>query len=105
MIFEDDPYYFLYYGKEPRPLSYFSLEKELGNEIGRVLRFDSLSKIVAAGFRIGWLTGPNALISAIERHVSGTHYYANTRADTPEPERMHSRTALLPQPDPRSTFA
>ncbi|KAF9077925.1 pyridoxal phosphate-dependent transferase [Rhodocollybia butyracea] len=67
IILEDDPYYFLYYGKaDPRPPSYFSLEatepsgEEEGQsyaEVGRVLRFDSLSKILAAGLRIGFSTG------------------------------------------------
>ena len=70
IILEDDPYYFLYYGKEAKPPSYFTLEKQLGGEVGRVLRFDSFSKILAAGFRLGWLTGPNTLLAAIERHVS-----------------------------------
>lgn len=68
MIIEDDPYYFLYYGDTPRPASYFTLEKRLLNEVGRVLRLDSFSKIMAAGLRIGWLTGPEALLKAVEAH-------------------------------------
>lgn len=69
MILEDDPYYFLYYGNAPRPASYFTLEKQVLGEVGRVLRFDSFSKVLSAGFRIGWLTGPERLLTAIERHV------------------------------------
>ncbi|KAH6911527.1 TdiD protein [Coprinopsis sp. MPI-PUGE-AT-0042] len=68
LILEDDPYYFLYYGDAPRPPSYFTLEKQIGGEVGRVIRLDSFSKVLAAGFRLGWVTGPNVLITAIERH-------------------------------------
>ncbi len=64
----DDPYYYLYYSSKLRPLSYFSLEKEMP-EVGRVLRFDSLSKIVAAGIRIGFASGPDPLLRAIDGYV------------------------------------
>lgn len=74
IILEDDPYYFLYYGDGPRPASYFNLEKKLYNEVGRVLRFDSFSKVMAAGFRVGWLTGPEILLKAVEAHVSLNHF-------------------------------
>jgi tryptophan aminotransferase len=45
LIFEDDAYYFLYYGDAPQAPSYFALEMEANNEIGRVIRFDSFSKV------------------------------------------------------------
>jgi len=64
----DDPYYYLYYSSKLRPPSYFSLEKEMP-EVGRVLRFDSLSKIVAAGIRIGFASGPEPLLRAIDGYV------------------------------------
>ncbi|KAK0450426.1 pyridoxal phosphate-dependent transferase [Desarmillaria tabescens] len=54
LILEDDPYFHLYYGSGPPPPSYLSLERKVDGEIGRVVRFDSLSKILAAGFRLGW---------------------------------------------------
>ncbi|KAF8907747.1 pyridoxal phosphate-dependent transferase [Mucidula mucida] len=69
LILEDDPYYHLYFGSAAPPASYFSLERRMGGDIGRVLRFDSLSKILAAGFRLGWITGPDYLVAQIERHV------------------------------------
>ncbi|KAL0576846.1 hypothetical protein V5O48_005143 [Marasmius crinis-equi] len=73
LILEDDPYYYLYYGDTPRPPSYFSLEatlaKEEGIEIGRVVRFDSCSKILSAGMRIGWASGPEPIIDAMVRCV------------------------------------
>ncbi|KAF4613658.1 hypothetical protein D9613_007468 [Agrocybe pediades] len=69
IILEDDPYFYLYYGKEPRYPSYFTLELE-EPEVGRVLRFDSLSKILSAGIRIGFASGPEALLNAIDQHTA-----------------------------------
>ncbi|KAG0005726.1 hypothetical protein BGZ65_010318 [Modicella reniformis] len=55
LILEDDPYYYLQYGdKVP---SYFSMDVD-----GRVLRFDSMSKVLSSGLRVGWATGPAELI-------------------------------------------
>jgi Aminotransferase class I and II len=68
LILEDDPYFHLYFGDGTPPPSYFSLIHESG-EMGRVLRFDSLSKTIAAGLRVGWATGPDALMDAIDLHV------------------------------------
>ncbi|TFK27485.1 PLP-dependent transferase [Coprinopsis marcescibilis] len=65
IILEDDPYFYLYYGKAPRYPSYFSLERE-EPEVGRVLRFDSLSKVLSAGVRIGFASGPEKLLNAID---------------------------------------
>ena len=65
---QDDPYYYLYYGEAPRPPSYFALELE-EPEIGRVIRFDSMSKVLSAGIRIGFASGPERLIEAIDLHV------------------------------------
>jgi len=64
----DDPYYFLYYGTKPPPPSYFTLELEQP-EVGRVLRFDSLSKILSSGIRIGFVSGPEPLVNAMDMHV------------------------------------
>ncbi|KLJ09634.1 hypothetical protein EMPG_14960 [Blastomyces silverae] len=60
MIFEDDAYYFINFEKIPskRARSYLALEREINGETGRVIRFDSLSKIVSSGMRVGFLTGP-----------------------------------------------
>ncbi|KAI5122317.1 hypothetical protein M0805_002484 [Coniferiporia weirii] len=69
LIFEDDPYYHLYYGKLPRPKSYFELELEQP-DVGRVVRFDSLSKILGGGLRIGFASGPEAIIEAVDTHTS-----------------------------------
>lgn len=64
LILEDDPYYYLYFGSDPRPPSYFSLDTE-----GRVLRFDSFSKVLSAGLRLAFVSGPTILVRAIDLHV------------------------------------
>ncbi|TFK69934.1 PLP-dependent transferase [Pluteus cervinus] len=77
LILEDDPYYYLYYGDGPRYPSYFALELE-EPEVGRVLRFDSLSKILSAGLRIGFASGPEPLIQAIDRHTTSLNLQTST---------------------------
>ncbi|KAG1043636.1 hypothetical protein G6F46_011219 [Rhizopus delemar] len=67
LIFEDDPYYYLQF-QSPRVPSYFSLDTD-----GRVLRFDSMSKILSSGLRIGWVTGPPALVERIDLHTMVTN--------------------------------
>lgn len=67
-IFQDDPCYFLYYGTRPRPTSYYALEL-VQPEVGRVIRFDSFSKVFSAGMRIDFISGPVPLLDAIDKHV------------------------------------
>ncbi|KAI0815990.1 PLP-dependent transferase [Trametes gibbosa] len=69
IILEDDPYYYLYFGSAARPPSYFSLELEQP-EVGRVVRFDSLSKILSSGLRIGFACGPEAIMTVIDMHTA-----------------------------------
>lgn len=74
LILEDDPYFYLYFGDAPRPPSYFHLEKVIPTKdgspnVGRVLRFDSFSKIVSAGMRMGFASGPTTLLDAIDLHT------------------------------------
>ncbi|KAK2459881.1 hypothetical protein APHAL10511_008081 [Amanita phalloides] len=69
IILEDDPYYYVYYGKAPRSPSYFALELQ-EPQVGRVLRFDSVSKILSGGMRIGFASGPEPILTAIDRHTS-----------------------------------
>lgn len=49
IILEDDPYYFL---ASERPKSYFELETQVVPGAGRVVRFDSLSKVLSSGMRL-----------------------------------------------------
>ena len=66
----DDPYFYLYFSDKPRPPSYFKLDGQGPHPRGRVLRFDSLSKVLSAGLRLGFATGPARLIERINIHVS-----------------------------------
>lgn len=68
LILEDDPYWHLQLhpmAGEPQQVeqirSLFSMDCD-----GRVVRFDSLSKVVSAGIRIGYATGPKPLIYQLE---------------------------------------
>jgi kynurenine/2-aminoadipate aminotransferase len=78
LILEDDPYYFMTYEDDTEetlaapasdkkawnaPTSLFELDTE-----GRVLRFDSFSKILSAGMRVGFVTGPTPLTMRIMLH-------------------------------------
>lgn len=82
LILEDDPYYYLSYGPYATPNangnghaadsaelvvpppSFFSIDED-----ARVLRFDSFSKILSAGLRLGWVTGPTPLVDRIILHI------------------------------------
>lgn len=64
----DDPYYYVYFGEDERPPSYFALELEMP-ELGRVIRFDSLSKVISPGMRLGFVSGPKRFIDVINNHV------------------------------------
>ncbi|KIL62387.1 hypothetical protein M378DRAFT_187325 [Amanita muscaria Koide BX008] len=77
IILEDDPYYYLYYGKAPRSPSYFALELH-EREVGRVLRFDSMSKILSAGIRIGFASGPEPILAAMNRHTATANLQASS---------------------------
>ncbi|XP_068228584.1 kynurenine/alpha-aminoadipate aminotransferase, mitochondrial-like [Palaemon carinicauda] len=68
IILEDDPYYYLQYG-DPKNIapSFLSLDTD-----GRVLRFDSFSKIVSAGLRVGYVTGPSPLLDRIVWHMQAS---------------------------------
>ncbi|CAG9568768.1 unnamed protein product [Danaus chrysippus] len=60
IIVEDEVYMFLNYTDTVTP-SFLSLDTT-----GRVVRIDSISKVVSAGLRVGWLTGPEPLIRYTE---------------------------------------
>ncbi|XP_040274598.1 kynurenine/alpha-aminoadipate aminotransferase, mitochondrial isoform X1 [Bufo bufo] len=66
IIVEDDPYYFLQFNKPWTP-SFLSMDID-----GRVIRADSMSKILSSGLRIGYLSGPKALIDRIILHMQAS---------------------------------
>ena len=71
IILEDDPYYYMQFDDSNRVESFYSIDgKSLDG--GRVIRFDSLSKLLSSGIRIGFVTGPSELIERIELHSQST---------------------------------
>ena len=69
LILEDDPYHWLMY--EERVPSLLSLDVD-----GRVLRFDSFSKLLAAGLRVGFATGPRPLIERLQLHTQAANLHS-----------------------------
>ncbi|KAG5982247.1 hypothetical protein E4U55_002163 [Claviceps digitariae] len=82
-IVEDEPYYFLqmqpYTGRgQPEVPSPASVEDFVSSLIptfvsmdldGRVLRMDSLSKVLVPGSRLGWVVGSEQIIERYQRHA------------------------------------
>ncbi|KAJ7745551.1 pyridoxal phosphate-dependent transferase [Mycena maculata] len=74
LVLEDDAYAFLYYGPEGQQArSYFALEPEVNGELGRVVRFDSFSKVLSSGMRLGYMTAPPRLAAAVNMITSNTN--------------------------------
>ncbi|XP_078533798.1 kynurenine/alpha-aminoadipate aminotransferase, mitochondrial-like isoform X2 [Lissotriton helveticus] len=78
LIVEDDPYFYLQFTKPLAP-SFLSMDVD-----GRVLRADSMSKVISPGLRIGFLTGPKPLIQKVILHVESStmHVSAFTQVMT-----------------------
>lgn len=72
LILEDDPYYYVNFLEE-NPSSFLSLDTE-----GRVLRFDSFSKILSSGLRVGFVTGPKELLRRIELQIQTSTMHASS---------------------------
>lgn len=77
LILEDDPYFYLYFGEAARPPSYFQLELD-EPVVGRVIRFDSFSKILSAGIRMGFASGPKPIIDAIDLHTASANLQSSS---------------------------
>ncbi|KAJ6543419.1 pyridoxal phosphate-dependent transferase, partial [Mycena vulgaris] len=74
LVLEDDTYAFLYYGPEGKQArSSFALEPEVNSEMGRVVRFDSFSKVLSNGMRLGYMTAPPRLGAAVNMITSNTN--------------------------------
>jgi kynurenine/2-aminoadipate aminotransferase len=81
IIIEDDPYWYLTLNplpgqakneQEEQLKSFFSMDVD-----GRVVRTDSMSKILSSGLRLGWVTGPAALVNRLEFHQQATNLHAS----------------------------
>eukprot|EP01100_Stratorugosa_tubuloviscum_P003745 TRINITY_DN1902_c0_g1_i1.p1 TRINITY_DN1902_c0_g1~~TRINITY_DN1902_c0_g1_i1.p1 ORF type:complete len:450 (-),score=189.85 TRINITY_DN1902_c0_g1_i1:54-1403(-) len=74
LILEDDPYWNLQFRDSNNPplKSLFSIDTE-----GRVIRFDSFSKVLSAGIRMGWITGPKALVENMQLQQQATQLHTS----------------------------
>ncbi|KAG0147317.1 hypothetical protein CROQUDRAFT_76724 [Cronartium quercuum f. sp. fusiforme G11] len=73
LLVEDDAYFYLHFDRPNRAPSYFELEKSEGGQTGRVIRFDSLSKVLSSGMRLGFVTGPVPILNVIDLQTSNTN--------------------------------
>mmetsp|Transcript_20822 Transcript_20822/g.58684 ORF Transcript_20822/g.58684 Transcript_20822/m.58684 type:complete len:475 (-) Transcript_20822:135-1559(-) len=73
IILEDDPYYYLQFNESARRTpSFLSMDTA-----GCVLRFDSFSKLMSSGLRLGFATGPSQLIERLELHQQATSLHTS----------------------------
>lgn len=71
LIMEDDPYYYMQF-KSPREPSFLSLDRDC-----RVIRFDSFSKVLSSGLRLGFVTGPKPLVDQMVLHLQVSSLHAS----------------------------
>lgn len=72
MIVEDNPYGELYYGAERPPVSMRKFAPE------RTLRLGTMSKVLAPGFRVGYIVGPKEIINALADLKSSMDLHTST---------------------------
>nr|XP_039255728.1 kynurenine/alpha-aminoadipate aminotransferase, mitochondrial-like [Styela clava] len=72
IIVEDDPYYFLQFNETVAP-SYQQLDTD-----GRVIRSDSMSKVLSSGMRLGWISGAKPFIDRLVLHQQATLLHNST---------------------------
>ena len=97
LVLEDDPYYFLTFEdmsegalQQKRALSYFALEREDADKwgYGYVLRFESFSKILSAGMRVGFMVGPPTLVNAVVALTASSNLHTSGPAQAMAGELM-----------------
>ncbi|XP_052774425.1 kynurenine/alpha-aminoadipate aminotransferase, mitochondrial-like [Mya arenaria] len=72
IVLEDDPYFYLQFSK-PYVSSLLSMDVD-----GRVVRFDSFSKLISSGMRIGTVTGPKPVLDRISLHMQASVMHASS---------------------------
>eukprot|EP00300_Choanocystis_sp_HF-7_P035084 c48357_g1_i1.p1 GENE.c48357_g1_i1~~c48357_g1_i1.p1 ORF type:complete len:444 (+),score=68.00 c48357_g1_i1:20-1351(+) len=72
LILEDDPYFFLSFDAAATPRSMQSQDTE-----SRVLRFDSFSKVLSSGLRMGWVSGPAPLVEQLLLHTQSADMHSS----------------------------
>ncbi|OQR99619.1 hypothetical protein THRCLA_06440 [Thraustotheca clavata] len=71
IILEDDPYYYLKLdGVREKSFMHIDID-------GRVLRFDSFSKILSSGLRVGTVMGPSPLIERLNLHTQSANLHSS----------------------------
>ncbi|GAA5856269.1 hypothetical protein JCM8547_000846 [Rhodosporidiobolus lusitaniae] len=73
LLLEDDAYHYLSFDPENIIPSYFEIEARNGGETGRVIRFDSFSKILSSGMRLGFVTGAKEIVDIMDLNTSNTN--------------------------------
>ncbi|KAL5021194.1 hypothetical protein ScPMuIL_000349 [Solemya velum] len=71
MILEDDPYFYVQF-QRPYVPSYLSMDVD-----GRVIRFDSFSKLISSGIRLGFVSGPEPIINKLALHMQTSVMHAS----------------------------
>jgi 2-aminoadipate transaminase len=74
-LLEDDPYGDLRYDESPKPPSLLELAGELTSP---VLHVGTISKVLAPGFRIGWIVAPTQLIAKLAVAKQGVDLHTST---------------------------
>eukprot|EP00501_MAST-03F_sp_TOSAG23-6_P000742 GSMAST32.ASY1.ANO1.770.1 assembled CDS len=83
IILEDDPYFYLQFNpnpsnENPNPNETRNMKSFYSMDIDqRVIRFDSFSKVLSSGIRVGWATGPSQLIDRLQLHVRSTSLHSS----------------------------
>ncbi|XP_011251057.2 kynurenine/alpha-aminoadipate aminotransferase, mitochondrial [Camponotus floridanus] len=72
LIVENDSYYFVHF-LDKQPTSFFSLDTD-----GRVIRLDSISKIMSTGFRIGVVTAHRDIVKKLTLHMDSSTLQASS---------------------------
>uniref|UniRef100_H2ZC30 Aminotransferase class I/classII large domain-containing protein n=1 Tax=Ciona savignyi TaxID=51511 RepID=H2ZC30_CIOSA len=73
VIIEDDPYYFLQFNVKTISHSYQELDVD-----GRVIRCDSMSKVMSSGLRLGWISGAHPFIERLILHQQASLLHTST---------------------------
>lgn len=71
LILEDGAYHYLQFG-EKRNRTFQSVDID-----GRVIRFDTVSKIIGAGYRLGWTSGPEPITDKIAMNLTMSTMHAS----------------------------
>jgi kynurenine/2-aminoadipate aminotransferase len=87
LIIEDDPYYWLQFGDTRKP-SLLSMDVD-----GRVIRFDSFSKVLSSGIRMGVVTGPDVLVQQLSLHAQAVNLHPSGTVRV-FGGNLHSRSAI-----------